>query len=787
MEAVFRDLRSAFRALTRRPGVGLLAILSLALAIGFSTVGFSLLDAGWLRDMPVRDPARLHWLFARDRERRLDDLTWVEYQALAARGKTWEGVLTECRMGPKVRLPDRDDFPITAGVSENYFDLLGVKAAMGDVFHTGRGTDGVVVITDHYWRTALGGDLHDIGRSLTVGGASLRVIGILPPAFMGTQRGIRVDLFVPPQTFFGSLGYKGHLDPTLADFEVTARLRPGVAPEQAKREADAILAQLQAEGSEPAPGRTGFVAPWQEFKLSTAALLMAPLFLVLLVAAANLANLRLVDNEARRRETGICLALGAGRGDLLRQHTVETLLLCGSGTVFGLLLAGWLVTLVPALIYAGENYLDFHIGLDARTFAFSAIALALVMLLGTLIPLSDAWTRRVMPSIQTSLGGKSSRWLTALVVAQMAFVTAVTCASGLLWRSLQNVSAIRPAMDPDRQLLLVSGYWEAKPPYYTRNDNLASDLTGLPGVKQVAYARRALLSGSGGGSAVDLEMPGQPKVAFHYDQVSPSYFSTTGARILAGRAFRSSDGHDTTPVVMVNEAFVRRYAHGRNPLGTWIRVDGRSRQIVGVVEDGPTNHLREDIEPYFYFPFAQVPSGEVTLFVEYAGNAETLAAAIRTRARRADPAFSMFGTLTMRQHMYAARKEETVVTGASGALALLGLLLASAGLFGVTSYVVSRRTPEFGLRIALGATRTDLHRQVLQRVMRQAAIGIPLGWALAFTARHLLASYLYGVKATDPWIAIAASGLVALIALLAGLRPSLIAARVDPMIALHYE
>ncbi|MGA2134032.1 MAG: FtsX-like permease family protein [Bryobacteraceae bacterium] len=787
MGAVARDLRMAVRALTRRPGVTALAILSLGLAIGFCTVGFSLLDAGWLRDMPVREPARLHWMLVHDREQRDDSLTWVEYQALAARGRTWKGVLAECRTGPKVRLPDRDDFPITAGVSENYFDLLGVKAAAGDVFHNGDGSDGIVVIADHYWRTALGGDLHIVGRPLAVGGASLRIIGVLPPAFSGTQRGVLVDLFVPPRTFFGALGFKDHLDPKLADFEATARLRPGVTPEQAKREEDAILRQLQAEGAEPAPGRTAKVAPWNEFKLSTAALLMSPLFLVLLVAAANLANLRLMDNEARRRETGIRLALGAGRGDLLRQHAVETLLLCGTGTALGLVLASWLIALVPALLYAGESYTDFHVGVDARTLAFSVVALVLVALLGTMIPLSDAWKRRVMPSIQAAVGGKPSRWLSALVIAQMAFVMAVTCVSGLLWRSLQNIRAIRPAMDPGRKILLVRGYWNAALPYATRADALVSQLSGLPGVKRIAYARRVLLSGSGGGAAVDLEVPGQPKVSFFYDQVSPGYFATTGARIVNGHGFSSSDGRDTTLVVMVNEAFVRRYASGRNPLGMWVHLDRRNRQIVGVVEDGPTNHLRERLEPYFYFPFAQMPTGEVTIFLEMAGSQEALAAAVRHQTRQKDAAFIVTGMHTMSQHMYAARKEETVMTGASAALAVLGLLLASAGLFGVTSYAVSRRMREFGLRVAFGATRTDLHRQVLKRVALQAAMGIPLGWVMAFAARRLLASTLYGVKPTDPWVAIAACGLVAVVVLCAALRPAFTAARVDPMVALRYE
>jgi predicted permease len=787
MDAVLRDLRMAIRALSRRPGGTALAVLSLGLAIGFCTVGFSLLDALELRSLPVREPARLQWLYARDREQRVDEITWIEYQALASRTRVWEGALAESRVGPKVRLPDRDDFPITAGVSDNYFDLLGVKAAMGDVFHGGGDRDGVVVVGDHYWRTALGGDLHIVGRTLIVGGASLRIDGVLPPGFSGTHRGLLVELFVPPQTFFGSLGYKDHLDQSLADFEVAARLRPGVTVEQAQREENATLRQLQQDGLEPAPGRKFAIFPFAELTAGMAAMLMAPLVLVLLVAAANLANLRLVDNEARRRETGIRLALGAGRGHLLRQHASETLLLCGLGTGLGLVLAAWLIDLAPAVLYAGQSYLDYRVRLDGRTFVFSAAALLAVAIIGSLIPLSDAWKHRILPAIQSSIGGRPSRWLTALVIGQIAFVTAVTCSAGLLWRSLQNLSAIRPAMDTDRQILLVAGYFENKTPAAPRADTMALQLAGLPGVRRLAYARRALLSGSGGGAAVDLEMPGQPKTPFFYDQVSPSYFATTGARIVQGHGFSSSDGGGATPVAMVNEAFARRYYNGGNPLGAWIRVDGRERQIVGVVEDGPTIHLQEDIRPYFYFPFAQMPVHEATFFVESAGDPGALTAEVRTLVRRADVGFILLGTHTLQQHMFNAHKQETVRTAIAGALALLGLVLAAAGLFGVTSYAVSRRMREFGLRVALGARGMDLHAQVLRKAALQAAAGIPLGWAIAFAGRQVLVRMLYGVKAGNPWVLGAASGLVALVVVLAALRPAVVAARVDPMVALRYE
>jgi predicted permease len=409
----------------------------------------------------------------------------------------------------------------------------------------------------------------------------------------------------------------------------------------------------------------------------------------------------------------------------------------------------------------------------------------MVAAIGSFVPLSDAWKRRIVPALQAVASVKSSRWLVALVVVQMAFVTAVTCSAALLWRSFRNLAAIRPAMDTDRRILLVRGYWDGVKTPAARADALLAELSALPGVRHAAYARRALLSGSGGGASIDLELPNQPKLSFFYDQVSPSYFATTGARIVSGRGFTASDGHDTTPVVMVNEAFVRRF--NRQPLGAWIKIGGKQRLIVGVVEDGPTNHLKERIEPYFYFSFAQMAVDYLTFFVETGGDPEALTSPVRARTRRVDSAFTLTGMNTLRQHMFAARKDDAVLTAVSAGLALLGLVLAAAGLFGVTSYAVSRRVREFGLRVALGATGADLRRQVLKSAALQAAVGIPIGWAMALAGRQWIQSFLFGVSASNVWVLAGASALVAAVALLAALRPAMTAAHVDPMVALRYD
>ncbi len=471
---------------------------------------------------------------------------------------------------------------------------------------------------------------------------------------------------------------------------------------------------------------------------------------------------------------------------LARLHFTETLLLAGSATLLGLLLAKALIAAAPALFYAGVTYIDYNIRLDARTFLFSSAALLVVALAGTLIPFSNAWKQRLLPALQTARTTGSSRWLAVLVVAQMALVTGVTCSAGLLWRSLQNISAIRPAMDPGRRLLLVEGAFSGSEGAgaEARTGTLAREVAGLPGVESVAWARRAMLSGSGGGGKVAVEVPGQPKLEFPYNQVSTNYFATTGARILSGRAFRESDSAQATPVVIVSSNAVRRFFAGSDPLGAWIKVAGRNRQIVGVAEDGPQNHLREVIQPFFYFPFAQMPLAYCTLFVETRGEPGLLAAPVRGRLRRA---FLITEMLTMRQHMRNARSNEELAARITGGLASIGLLQAAAGLFGVTLFAVARRTPEFGVRMAMGATPLRLARIVLRQALLCVAVAIPLGWALAYAGRHAISKVLYGVAADDPWTFAATSILVALVACAAALHPALRAARIDPMTALRHE
>lgn len=791
MNALIGDLRLAFRAVGRRPGVAAVVILSLAMAVGFSTAAFSVVDAYYWRELLVHEPGRLVRIGARDRQQRVDSLSWVEYEAIASRAHSLIGVAAETRHIPKVRLPDRDDFPITAGVSENYFDVLGVPAALGRVFHKGTAQGSEVVITDHYWSRALGRDPFIVGRKLPVGRGILNIIGVLPPGFKGTGRGLLVDLYVPPQTYFGTLSMGSSSDVRETDYELIARLRSGATLGDAGRDVDAVLRQLEQDGFEPDTGRRAAAAPFAESslraKLTSTAVFDAMILLVLLIAGMNLANLRLVDNETRRVETGMRIALGAGRGALLRQHLSETLLLSGLGAAAGLLLAAWLIDLVAALLYAGQPYIDYGIRMDLRTLGFSCAALVVLAIIGALIPLRDSWKRGLAPILQARWTTRSSRWLTALVVCQMALVTAATCSAGLLWRSLENVAAIRPAMDPDRSLLLVEGAWAGGRGIETRTEVAAARLTGLPGVQQAAYARRASLSGSGGGAVVEVEFPPQQKFTFHFNQVSPNYFAATGARVLKGRPFAVSDGAAATPVILISQKFEHRFFSDENPVGAFVRAAGRDRQVVGVVEDGPTNDLREQIEPYVYFPFAQRPSGDVTFLLHTTKDPGSLAASVRKLLRASDAQFTIIDVASMRQHMRAAHHYEELEAVASAGLAILALILAAAGLFGVTSFAVSRRMREFGIRMALGATGAALHREVLKEAASDLGLGIPLGWLLAFASRKAIQNHLYGISATDPWTLATATVIVIAVAGVAAAQPARRAAAADPAEVLRHE
>jgi len=298
---IWGDFSLAGRKVVRRPGAAVLAVISLAPAIGFSTAAFSVVDAYYWRAMPLAEPERLAYAGVRDREGRYDQFTWPESEAIQQQAQRAFDLAVQDRRGPMVKLPDRDDFPITAGVSDNFFDVLGVQAALGQVFHTGGGADGEVVLSDRYWKAAFASDPEIRGRTISVGGAALRVIGIAPPGFQGTVRGIAVDLFVPHQTYFGAIPMASPNSTRYTGYEGILRRKPGVSLESARHQLESALRQVEAAGLAPDKGRKAFVesytSPEGERGSRPGDIFPWIVALVLSIAAANFANLRLIENQ----------------------------------------------------------------------------------------------------------------------------------------------------------------------------------------------------------------------------------------------------------------------------------------------------------------------------------------------------------------------------------------------------------------------------------------------------------------------------------------------------------
>lgn len=770
-------LKRAARRMKNRPFLTALAVGSLAGAVGVTTAAFSTVDAYYLRSLPVSSPESLVFVYAETKEKRPDGLTWREYEGLRSRPGALTGIAVQARFGPKVRLEGRDDYPITAAVSDNFFDLIGVRAARGDVFHGGRGSDEQVVMSELYWRREFGADPAIIGRMIQVGKASLRVIGILPEGMAGTIRGLKVDLFVPEQTAFGSLGLVNR-DSAYGEFEGLGRLRTGESAGSAEKALDGILdkgrrAKVESYARADAnAGRAGKIFGFAAFML-------------LFVAAANLVALRLVENESRRRDWGIQMALGAGRTRLVLEHAAETVIVVAAGGGLGAALASYLIALAPDWLKAGASYREYFIRLDWRVAGFALASLLFVGVLLAVLPSIDAWRHSLTDSIRANSARRASRWLAVLVTAQIAMMAAMAYCSGLLGLSLSRIAMVRPAMDPSRPLVLVEGSWGGDQPYWERSERLASEIGSIEGVRRVAYARRLMLSGSGGGARVKWERPGEAARTMRYNQVSARYFEVAGTRLLSGRGFTEADGPRTTPVVVVSAAFER--AMGRPAVGEYATLDGQAWLIAGVVEDGPSVRLREAIEPFVYFPFAQKPVRGMTFLVDTAESPDRLAAMVAAYLQKSDTGFGPRRFNTLVDHLRSARNSEEMAAAVGGVLTVLSVILSAAGLLGVTLYAVGRRGREFGVRMALGATPAKLARHVYSSVGAYLVVGLPAGAVLAWSGGRALQSFLFGVDPSESGVIAGVAALAATVAFAAAAWPAWQAASTQPSEALRSD
>ena len=834
METLWQDVRYGFRVLRASPGFAAVAILSLALGIGANTSIFSVVNAALLRPLPVTEPDKLLFVFNGSRADPYSVSSYPDYIDYRDKNEVFSDLLTYSGITMSARSDDQTDLISGSIVSGNFFDVLGLRAALGRTFSPEEdktpNTHPVAVISHGLWERRFGSNPNVIGQQLTLNGHDFSIIGVTGAGFNGPEVLETNDIYVP--MMMQALvrpprgGFSGDMNPDLLGrrgsrwLRIIGRLKPGVSIEQAQAAITTIAAGLEQAYQEDNRNTIATLFPVSKVDpqgytqlISVAGLLLAVVAIVLLIACANVANLLLARASARRREIAVRLALGASRSRLIRQLLTESVLLSLAGGVVGLLLALWTIDVLKTTPPPDGMFsfkLDYH--LDGRVLAFTfLLSLATGVIFG-LAPALQASRPDLVPALKdespaAAQGRRRFSLRNLLVVAQVALSLVLLIGAGLFLRSLNNAQAIDPGFNADKILnaqLNINLLRYTKPQGKEFYRQVIERVEALPGVESARLARVVPMSGSGRTSSFLIQGQQAPDsvnrsegtdvqentYTVNANVVGLKYFSTMGIPLLRGRDFTAQDSEGAPLAVIVNEALARRYFEGEDPLGKRVSFRGASgpwSEIVGVARDSKYRTLGESPRTVAYVPLAQNHETGMTLHVRTIGDPATLAASVRREVQALDqnlPVTSLQRlTEVLAGSLFAARMG-AVLLAIFGSLALL---LAAVGLYGVMSYAVSRRTREIGIRMALGAGGGNVLRLVLKEGMSLVAVGVAAGLLVAAAATRLLASFLYGMSPLDAITFVAIPVVLALVALLASYVPAHRAAKVDPMVALRYE
>ena len=693
-------------------------------------------------------------------------------------------------------------------VSQNYFAALGVKPLLGRGFSPQASQAAAegrsVVVSYNLWQKYFGGDPSLPGKTTLLDGKEFTVIGVTPQKFSGLRRSFP-DIWLTKEGWETMVPGEERYDASRENrwFDVAGHLRRGARINEARAQLQTLAKRLALAYPSSNQGVNFTARPASEVAhegMDVGLYLMAMVGLVLLISCANVANLLLAQTERRQREIAMRRALGAAPRRLVRQLLVEGLPLALASGALGCLLSAWLIKIVPALVPGlSESYLV----LDGRVLLFTAAISLLAALVFGLVP--GFWASRSDlvniikgddPRFGRAVGRVPLRSL--LVSGEIALSVVLLVGSALFLRSLWYSQGINPGFDPKKNVVMLS---VAPPELYGYSSvqaaaiypALAARVESVPGIIRASYARRPPLIDEEEGETQAVVIPGvQPPPGsdhfkIRYNIVGPEFFATVGARLKEGREFNDFDRPSTAPVVIINDAIARRFWPGQSAVGKALQINKKELQVVGVVEAGRYSHLHETVQPYLFLPFTQVFSGECTLLVETAGDPRGMIPAILKATTVVAKNLPIVNAMTIRESMQEAMAEERAMLELLGGLSILGMILAAVGLYAAVAYLVSRRTHELGIRMALGARRGDVLRLVFAQGLRLSGAGAAVGLAGAFAASRLMSRFIYGISATDP-LSYVASILVAVgVALLACYFPARRATRVDPLLALRYE
>jgi predicted permease len=695
-------------------------------------------------------------------------------------------------------------------VTENYFDVLGVKAGMGRVLHAndnkGLGSDPYIVLGYGFWQSRFASNPAVVGKTIEMNRRPFTVIGVAPRGFNGTIVGVAANYWVPMMMQPVILPGESLTQRSPSFIHMMGRLKPGVDIGQAQAELGTIakhLAELY-----PASNRNigVYVCPvWkanyglQDYLLPVIGFLAVAVILVLLIVCANVANLLLARSTVREKEIAIRSALGASRARIIRQMLVESLLLSLVGGAVGIALASsaskFLMFFLPPL----HLPIGLPLGVDSRVLWLSVVlSVTTVLLFG----LGPAWLSS-RPDLNGSLkeGGRTSaagegrhRLRSLLVIAETVLGVMLLSGAGLLVRSLRGASHAGPGFDTHHVLLTAldlkgNGYSTKQSGQFLQQ--LLGQIRTLPRVKGVTLEQWVPLWFTGRGyTGVAVEgytpKPGED-MGIDYNEVGPNYFSLMEIPILSGRGLTDRDGPRGPLVCVVNETMARRFWPGENPVGHLLDMWGQKLTIVGVARDIKYHSMNEGPEAFLYLPFFQHPRTDANVLVRTSGDPRALLGAVKAQVSALDPGVPLVDTDTISDLFHVSLFPYRTAAAVATVLGVLGLLLAAVGLYGVISYSVTQRTHEIGIRVALGASQIDVLRLVVGQGFKLTMMGVGVGVAGALALTRYLSSLLYSVKPTDPLTFIAVSLILVAVALLACYIPARRAAKVDPMVALRYE
>jgi predicted permease len=812
VETLVRDLRYAMRTLRRDAALTTFAILIIGVGVGASTTVFSVVNALWLRPLPFDDPGRLVWVANGPSENLSRQAVQVGH-VLELREQS-QSLASLAGFSPfygvgDIRLTGRGEAARVTGVpvTEDFFRLLGVRPWIGRDFAAEEclwGAPGTAILSYPFWQRRLGANVDVIGGSITLGGALVTIIGVLPPSFDfgGTfSPGRPADLFLPfplsPET-----NRRGN---TLA---VIGRLKPGIDLTTAAVETATVVDRISKMAPDVEPGRrrNAFrpnLSPLQD-RISgrfhgTLAVLAAAVGFLMLLVSADISNLLLARASARHKEMALRMALGAGRGRLVRQLLVESLALSCSGAALGLALAFGGTSLIAHLDGASIPLLQ-----DVRVDGLAMVFIASVaMLTGVgfgVLPALQASGSAPQDALKDAGRGATGGggWMRrAIVVGEIILVCVLLTGAGLLTRSLSRVLDVDPGFTSENVISLrVDPSRLEHPTLETRNgyfDTVLQHVRSVPGVESVGLTDALPLGDNFGwrewtvspkDRATDPDARANPLARMIDDR----YFSTMRIAMKAGRGFTSDDHPSSERVVVINEALARALWPDEDPLGRVLRASGRDYRVVGVVNDVRYFALERDTGQEMYMLLRQTGDYQtVDLVVRTAVPPASLIPGLRAALKRADPGLPAVDFRTMQQlvdrSVFTKRLIVQLLTGFAG----FGLILASLGLYAVISYSVSQRTREIGVRMALGAAPLAMQGQVLTQTMTLAAIGLAVGLPAAWFAAKAIQGLLFGVVSSDPVTFSGVAAVVAIVAGLAGYVPARRASRIDPVLALRSE